>query len=326
MQTHGQVIGNFLTKGEGGTGTYIKATDDLLYSRIPWGYQPFGREPWGETGAGHEAPLAVRLKDGSLLANGARLLHPMDNYQWSVLKALEETHSRFGVVPFHSIAAAWTDGKIDDWDRAPIDIADLKAKVEIVVPSNGENWREVTYKDIDGSTQIRHVHTLGDSVVRVKDRYYLSAVDETGEGNGMYFFTELLTDQAPDTLEAALDRLKPDRVREAEAQGLGVMRQGEWFAIPTKRRTSELMRDVEAGNAVRRERHVLGKDGHHELEEAVIYKAGAQKGEVYARGVLRHTEGEHEDLDLGTVRWYQIIHNVQGASYTLSGRGTAQFD
>ena len=120
--------------------------------------------------------------------------------------------------------------------------------------------------------------------------------------------------------------MKPKAVLEAEARGAYVCRQGEWFAIPTKRLTSQLMRDVETGRAVYRTRHVLGRDGHHELEEAVIYRVGPQKGEVYARGVLRHTQDEHEDLDLGTVRWYLVVHNVVGASYTLSGKGTAQFD
>ncbi len=115
-------------------------------------------------------------------------------------------------------------------------------------------------------------------------------------------------------------------VREAENRELNVLRQGEWFAIPVQVRTSELMRDVERGIATYRQRHVLGKDGHHELEEAVLYKAGERKGQVYARGVLRHTQDEHNDLDLGTVRWYLIVHNVVGASYTLSGKGTAQFD
>ena len=32
------------------------------------------------------------------------------------------------------------------------------------------------------------------------------------------------------------------------------------------------------------------------------------------------------DLRLGTVRWYLIVHNAAGASCTLSGKGTAQFD
>jgi hypothetical protein len=87
------------------------------------------------------------------------------------------------------------------------------------------------------------------------------------------------------------------------------------------------MRDADRGVAHYRQRHVLGRDGHHELEETVIYRAGARKGEVYARGVLRHTDGEHVDLDLGTIRWHLVVHNIQGASYTLSGGGTAaQFD
>jgi hypothetical protein len=151
-------------------------------------------------------------------------------------------------------------------------------------------------------------------------------VDETGHGSGMYFFAELVTKQAPPTLEAAYNMLKPQVVREAEGRELNVLRQGEWFAIPAQILTSELMRDVERGIAAYRQHHVLGKDGHHQLTEAVLYKAGERKGQVYARGVLRHTQGEHQDLDLGMVRWYLIVHNVVGASYTLSGKGTAQFD
>jgi len=304
----------------------VKATDDKLYSRVPAAYRPFGIEPWGETAAGREAPLAVRLEDGSLLANGARLATPMSGHQWQVLRTLERTRSRFGVVPFDSIAAAWTDGAVNDWDRAYIHTSNLQADVEIVVPSAGEDWRQVPYKDEKGRERMRSVHTLGDSVLRIKDRYYVSAVDETGVGNGMYFLAELTTDQEPTSLEEALDFLKPRVVREAEARGSSVLRQGEWFAIPTYRRTSAILQDVERGFASWRERHVLGKDGHHMLEEAVIYEAGPQKGEVYARGVIKHTGQEHEDLHLGTARWYLIVHNVQGASYTLSGKGTAQFD
>src|SRR5438045_6345544 len=162
MQTHEQVIETFVKEGKGGKGTYVKATDDLLFSRVPDTYRPFGHELWRETAAGQEAPLAVRLEDGSLLANGARLSTPMDNHQFQVLKALERTHSRFGVVPFHSVAAAWTDGAIDDWNRADFSISDLKEEVAIVVPSEGEQWWQVTYKDKDGRERTRNLHTLGD--------------------------------------------------------------------------------------------------------------------------------------------------------------------
>jgi hypothetical protein len=269
----------------------------------------------------------VRLDDGSILANGARLGFPMQQHQWTLLHTLEEAKAPFAVVPFHSIVAAFTDGKVRDWDVKPVPIPDLKREVSVVVPSTGEDWRAVTEKDDKGREHTRHVHTLGDSVIRIDDRYYVSAVDETGVGNGMYFLAELLRKTPPQTLQEALDTLKPQVVREAEARGSNVRRQGEWFAVPTLRLTSELMADVARGIAVYVERHVLGRDGHHEVGEAVIYRAGSRKGEVYARGVLRHTKREHHDLDLGTLRWHLIVHNVAGDAYTLSGaQGTAQFD
>jgi hypothetical protein len=149
------------------------------------------------------------LEDDSLLVNGARLGWPESGHQSSVLETLERTPSRFGVVPFHSIVAAYTDGKIRDWNQKPIPFRQLRKEVGIVVPSTGERWREVAEKDKNGRVQTKQVHTLGDSVVRVHDSYYLSAVDETGRGSGMYFLAELHTDRPPASLEEAMDFLKP---------------------------------------------------------------------------------------------------------------------
>ena len=317
--THQQVIENFVKEGQRGAGSYLKATNDVLYSRIPV-------RSWPRYRPAERVPLAVRLKDGGLLVNGAGFRWPITGHQRAVLRTAEASKSRFGVVPYHSIVAAWTDGEKDDWDQAPIPTRDLQKEVSIVVPSQGERWKKVIVKDKHGQERTRDVHTLGDSVIRVKDRHYLSSVDETGLGAGMYFLAELITDRAPQTLEDAFNALKPPVVREAEARGANIMRQGEWFAIPTMLRTSELMRDVEQGIAAYRLNHVLGKDGHHQLEEAIIYRAGDRKGQVFARGVLTHTKNEHTNLDLGTIRWYLVVHNVAGAAYTLTGKGTAQFD
>jgi len=325
MQTHAQVIENFIGQRTGSKGTYLKATDEVLYSKIPQEYRPYGNYGY-YSAAGQTAPLAVRLEDGGILANGAAFRSPISGQQWRILKALEESHQPFGVVPFHSIVAAFTDGKENDWNQHPIPVSDLRKDVQVVVPSAGERWKTVEVKDAKGETQVRSIHTLGDSVLRIKDSYFLSGVDETGQGSGMYFFAELVTDQAPSSVEDAYNFLKPKAVREAEAQGSNILRQGEWFAIPTKLLTSELMRDVEQGLAGYRKEHILGRDGHHKLAEAVIYRAGERKGQVFARGVMQHTQEEHIDLDLGDRRWYLIVHNVVGASYTLSGKGTAQFD
>src|SRR5216683_1927512 len=114
MQTHSSVIENFIREGKGGTGTYVKATDDVLYSKIPLGYRPFGQEPWNDAALGQTAQLAVRLKDGSILTNGARFDTPIDQHQRNLLFALEQSHRRLCGVPFHSITSTWTDGKNGD--------------------------------------------------------------------------------------------------------------------------------------------------------------------------------------------------------------------
>src|SRR5438445_2013985 len=204
MQTHSSVIENFIREGKGGKGTYVKATDDVLSSKIPPGYAPYGYRPrWRTTAVGQTAELAVRLKDGSILTNGARFDTPIYQHQRNLISALEESHRRFSVVPFHSITAAWTDGKVDDWSNAPFGISDLQKEVSVIVPSGGEEWKWVRVKDKNGRITEQKIHTLGDSVLRVKDHCYLSGVDETGKGSGMYFFAELATKPAPSTLEAA---------------------------------------------------------------------------------------------------------------------------
>jgi hypothetical protein len=309
MKSHESVITDFVRKGTGGRGHYVFANeaDHAVFS--------VGNMPWRFPGP---LPLAVRLRDGGFLANGVALNWPRRRHQNLVLRELEHANEPFGVVPFDAITAAWTDGVVRDYFRGPLKVSELRREIQVVVPSAGEKWQEVMVRDKYGRERFERVHTLGDSVLMLKERFYLSGVDETGTSRGGYFLAMLITDRPPQTLGEAYGMLKPEPVRAAEAQGKYVRRQGEWFAIPTNLTTSQLMRDVERGIAVRREQHVLGRAGHHRLEEAVIYRVGPQRGEVYARGVLRHTNGEHRDLDLG-FRWHRLIHNVQGASYSFAG-------
>src|SRR5712691_10155617 len=116
--THQQVIENFIKEGKGGRGTNLKATDDMLSSRIP------ARQfPW-RTLERMEAPLAVRLHCGGLLAIGASLSWPMSRHQRYVLRSLQDAHASFGGVPHLLMHCAGTDGVNDEWERAPIAISD----------------------------------------------------------------------------------------------------------------------------------------------------------------------------------------------------------
>src|SRR5216683_5549926 len=114
---HQQVIENFVKNGTGGRGTYLKADEDVLYSKFPENYRPYGRY---DGSSGETTPLAVRLGDESLLVNGAGFWGPVGSYQMDILRNLRHTPRKFGVIPFHSVVAAWTDGEVRDWNQAPI--------------------------------------------------------------------------------------------------------------------------------------------------------------------------------------------------------------
>jgi hypothetical protein len=257
---------------------------------------------------GRHFPLLVRIP-GGFLVNGNRYSVSTDRHRTYALQALGESRQAYAVVPFRAIELAIT--ALDRNSRSNL-LSELKKTVRITVPSTGERWQEVAYKKPDGAAARRFVHTLGNSVIRVRGREFVSAVDETGIGRGMYFFTQLPGRKAPSSVEEALDMLKPPLVRDAEKEGLEVRRQGEWFAVPVRIGTRHLMRDVRGGLAVHRRDHVLGREGHHRLTHAVIYKHGSHKGEVFARGTMRHTRGEHRILALPG--WFRIVRGVQSLS------------
>ena len=311
--TNEQVIRSFVEEGRHRRGgkLFAEEGDGTLYSY------------------GYHFPLVVRLSDG-FLVNGSRFSPTTTRHQNHTFRVLDEARTRYAVVPFDAIGTTLYGSRerspwpADSGRSTREAVSALRGAASVAVPTNGERWREVQYKKPDGTEAIRHVHTLGDSVIRLREHYYVSAVDETGVGRGLYFCTELKTRRAPQSLADALGMLKPEVVENAEREGLEVRRQGEWFSIPQEVTTRDLMRDVRGGQAVFRRHHVLGNDGHHQLTEAVIYKSGPQKGQVYARGTMRHTLGEHRMLSLPQV-WYRVVHSTQGQSYSLGGRGL-QFD
>src|SRR5205823_6863095 len=81
--------------------------------------------------------FAVRLTDDGFLANGASLDWPSSRHQRLVLRTLESSKSPFGVVPFDSITAVWTDGEVRDWNQAPFSIRSEERRV-------GKGWEDAT--------------------------------------------------------------------------------------------------------------------------------------------------------------------------------------
>jgi hypothetical protein len=69
-------------------------------------------------------------------------------------------------------------------------------------------------------------HVIAACLIHLNGRYLLSAIDE-----GSYFVSDLSSPAK--SIREALALLKPREVRKAEAKCATVMRQGEWFFIPT---------------------------------------------------------------------------------------------
>ena len=79
-------------------------------------------------------------------------------------------------------------------------------------------------------------HFIGAMLIRVNKRYFLFDVDRNELKH--YGFNPFLSElpMPCKTIRQAYEMLKPKEVLQAEKKGLKVLRQGEWFFIPTKKK------------------------------------------------------------------------------------------
>lgn len=124
-----------------------------------------------------------------------------------------------------------------------------------------ERWvlnRDGVGEYLTGWFWVENIHRLGAVVfsgitaVDGRRHRYLSAFDMQ-EPNGLYFLAMLPDRGACKTYAQALDLLAPDMVHQARKEGRNVYRQGDVFAIETKRTNEE----VYAGAVTRVRRHVV---------------------------------------------------------------------
>lgn len=153
-------------------------------------------------------------------------------------------------------------------------------------------------------------------------RYFLSAFDRQ-ERPPLYFLAELPNNAGrPAGVADAFDMLKPDRVRDAEIDGVPVQRQGDVFAIATQFATRDL-----PGPTARSHKF----NGSHVVSDARI-----MDGVTYARGKIFHRpprrRADHATQVLGDGKtWYRLLHNTvprsagawdggQPRAWAMSGR------
>lgn len=135
---------------------------------------------------------------------------------------------------------------------------------------------------------------------------FLSSFDYQ-ESIALYFLCELPYGAKPNTVDEAVEALKPPEVVAALARGLNVVRQGDLFAIPTKL-TKRQIRRLRGRQDFTKRLRVLGTN--HSVTEGIVLKGGA----VLGRGIMRHEpEGwrppDHAQQKLGDA-WHLLVRNT----------------
>lgn len=134
---------------------------------------------------------------------------------------------------------------------------------------------------------------------------FLSAFDHN-EARTVYFLCELPETDA-ETVVEAFDALAPSVVKQAEAEDIEVLRQGDIFAIPC-----ELPREMTNPAP-----YLRVQGGQHRCallgtDHTVTEVLRPETGEVYARGVMRH-EPDFREPDHAKIRldgWHLITRNT----------------
>lgn len=186
-----------------------------------------------------------------------------------------------------------------------------KGQEETVIRSEFDKFENKTNKAIYKDVK---VHFTGASLFRVDDKVFLFDIDRVEIKHKIFnpFLVELVNTEVK-TIDAAYVSLKPQEVLDAETKGLKVLRQGEWFFIPTTLDLTPRNGNDWKGKTVN-EQLVL-KAGNNRPNRSEKYSES--KGVKYVSGRISHSGREHKDLVLKG--WYLPVPNTSTRSFTITG-------
>jgi hypothetical protein len=213
------------------------------------------------------------------------------------------SESNFRMIPFSVFKEAGLN--LND-----LKILDTGPQEKLVVTTNDVTRGYIKDEYFEATKKIfTPRHFIGAMLFQVGDKIFLMDIDRNEIKHGIFnlFLSEIPTPVT--TIKEAYEALKPDMVKQAESQGIPVLRQGEWFFIPT---------NIEA---------IPVKDRHETLQRAEL-KAGDNRpnyAELHAivndtlivKGVVSHSGREHKDITLNS--WHIPVPNTATKSFTIQG-------
>ena len=276
---------------------------------------------------GRHFPLAVRINRGGghmslYIINGDKYSVTTSHHQGMLFSYIN--NSQRLEIPFSALEAAFSDVRITWLLRNQFEIIDWQF----------DQLLDTGRIDKNGNKLFEHV--LGASVFKVADEYYLSGLDESGTGQGLYFLTKLLPGQQPTTVQEAYEFMKPDAVKRAEEENKTIYRQGEFFfveanqnEIPKEYHKPEKKNDYnDKYRFLIRHYYIANRDRDRDNRHYATY--GYVSGDKqYVYGTVRHVRNEHRMVRLyrltngivapSSKTWFEVHEALQQISYSAIG-------
>jgi hypothetical protein len=245
-------------------------------------------------------PILLRVND-KVFGNSSQLQYAEMNFgrakNWGETKLQKSlVESKISMIPF----SVFTEAKLD------------MSKMQIV-----ESGKPESIKVKDGK-KFRNTHFTGACLFKIDFRFFLFDIDRREIEHGIMnaFLVELK--KPCKTIKDAYHSLKPKEVLEAEAKGLKVKRQGEWFFIPClekpKGTEAKSSKDRWTTDSVTYELQA-GNNRPNIVNQVIL---DSKKTIIAVKGKVSHAGREHADMIL--TDWHMPIPNTSVASFTLTGR------
>lgn len=301
-----KAIKAFLTGEVGKFGNYVAVKNALVYRTIISSRNGTKQE------LGQNI-IALRLdRDSGTLFVGNSSVLPLigRTSAWgreSLNRGVTEVQTRLSryiqMIPFSVFTEAGLDlSKINILDRGP------ECEVTRIESRYDAKKRENVPVDVK-------VHFTGASLFEVQGKIFLFDIDRREIKHKIFnpFLVQLQVEAS--TIADAYESLKPQAVKDAEAKGLEVKRQGEWFFIPVKGKFEP--RKAAPNRWDKREFEPLTLRAGQNRPNTVSKYADDGNGGQVVTGYVEHSGREHAKLMLDG--WFRPVPNTSVQSFTLTG-------
>lgn len=304
----GRAIDCYLSGGVGKFGKYVACENALVYRTLS--------TPNGGARILQDI-VSVRLPNGQVLGNssvlgliGRTVSFGNERLNRTVSEVQTRLSSLITMIPFNVFTEANLNlNTFRMIDKGP------EERVTRKIPNPEHRMYRTAAQKAAPEFIDETVHFTGASLFTVDGKTFLFDLDRRELTHKIFNAFLVAIPGVVATIDQAYEALKPQDVRDAEAKGLKVLRQGEWFFIPVEgefepvkaRNTQWSNREFEA---------LVLRAGQNRPNTAHRYAILKDKTHVVT-GYVEHQGREHAKLILKG--WFRAVPNTATESFTITG-------